>query len=108
MQVDRNSESARQAFWFSGLSRVAVVWILKYLRDAIDFEWLIEAADHAAGLQGRYTQAETQRARHVLHMLKLRLVHAADAVFLYMVDNEPFEGMTFSVNEGSLASALQY
>lgn len=94
MQVDRSSESARQAFRFSGLSYVAVVWILKYLRDAIDFEWLIEAADHTAKLPGRYTQVETQRARHVLHMLKLRLVYAAEAVFLKILRVAPpyYEG----------------
>jgi hypothetical protein len=108
MALNRASESDRQAFWFAGLNRITVVWLLKYIRDALDFEWLVEAADLHASVPGRYTVADTQRAKHVLHMLKLRLVHAADAVFLFMIDKKPYEGMRFPARDDGLSSAAQY
>lgn len=82
-----------------------MVWLYKYLRDAVDFEWLIDAADRNPG---RYTAAETLKAKHVLHMLKLRLVYAAEATFLYMVDSEPYDDMPFPGYKEAFASASQY
>jgi hypothetical protein len=39
-----------------------------------------------------YAALDRQQAKPVLHMLKLRLVHAAEAVFLFVVDSDPYQG----------------
>jgi len=39
-----------------------------------------------------YAALDRQEAKPALHMLKLRLVHAAEAVFLFMVDSDPYHG----------------
>jgi hypothetical protein len=108
MALDRSNEAERQAFWFAGLNRVTVVWILKYIRDGLYFEWLVEAPDRHDLVRGRYPTTDQQRARHVLHMLKLRLVHAADTVFLFMIDIKPYDGMMFPVRDSGLVSAAEY
>jgi hypothetical protein len=56
-------------------------------------EWLVEAANSTGPTAGRYNADEKQRAKHILHMCKLRLVHTADAVYLFMVDITPYEDM---------------
>jgi hypothetical protein len=95
IRLDREDESAQHGFWFGELDRITVVWIVKYLRDTLDFEWLVEAADHFNSVPGRYRVEDQQLAKNVLHMLKLKLIHAADAVFLFMIDAEHLKEWSF-------------
>jgi hypothetical protein len=56
--MDRENVAKRQSFRFKCLDSVTVIWILAYLRDAIDFEWIMDAARQLEENTNKYTAAE--------------------------------------------------
>jgi hypothetical protein len=91
-------------------------WLLAYVRDAIDFEWLFGAAGllnvnnaHPSFTPRQYSAENTKLAENILYMIKIRLVFAAEVVFVYMVDGqrEPFRGMKFPANYKSIGAVAE-
>jgi hypothetical protein len=91
-------------------------WVLAYVRDAIDFESLFDAAGllnvyntHPSFTPRQYSAENTKLAEDILYMIKMRLVFAAEVVFVYMVDGqwEPFRGMKFPANYKSMAAVAE-
>lgn len=103
LTIDRNNVSVRQAFWFKHLDPVTIVWILTYLRDAIDFEWIMDAAGELDS-GTKYSTADKSHAMAVLYMIRIRLVRAAEVALVCMIDAEPRKGMRFLANGIDMAT----
>ena len=114
--MDRNNAVLRQDFWFDNLDAVAIFWLLAYVRDAIDFEWLFDAAGHLNAnntspsfMSRLYAAEDRELAGDILHMIKIRLVYTAEAVFVYMVDGQrkSFKAMKCPAHYKSIAATAE-
>ncbi|KAH8820513.1 hypothetical protein F5884DRAFT_849771 [Xylogone sp. PMI_703] len=70
-------------FFFRQLNRVTIKWAMTYLRDALTFDYLIETADSE---DEEIDINEQMQCKRILHMLSLRLVYGAEAVFSSIID----------------------
>ena len=101
---------AQISLWFSAkITRSAIVYLLSYWRDAINFPMLVQATNGNTGnntlngnhdpWQAGYTVQEQTIASRVFHILKLKCVEMVTSAWLYMLDNDDDEIKAFPVSK---------
>ncbi|KAH8800473.1 hypothetical protein F5884DRAFT_863188 [Xylogone sp. PMI_703] len=90
----------RLRLWFSKLTREAIRWNGIFVRDVLQFDYLIEAAD-----SGRFRNESRDEARNILHMLRFRFMYAADAVFHDMILGGIVINPNYNANHVAAAAA---
>lgn len=97
------------------VTRSAVVYMLKYWRDVINFPLLVQATNGNTGnnaanaardaWQAEYTDDVQRIAVRVFHMLKLKCLQMVVDAWLYQIDNDG-DSTSFPVSRVMAASAI--
>ncbi|RFU24438.1 hypothetical protein B7463_g11900, partial [Scytalidium lignicola] len=95
-----NNTQARLVFWFRRLNRNAIRWNVRFVRDVLHLDYLVEAAD-----SGRFSVEDRDEARNILHMIRLRLMYAAEVVFSEIVMDGIVMDPGFNANRLASAAA---